>query len=63
MQATIASYDADQGGTLVLDDGVTMDYAADVVVASPVRHLRPGQRVIVELTDGADATVRALRIH
>ncbi|MGH1562510.1 hypothetical protein [Mumia sp. DW29H23] len=63
MQATIATFDADSGGTLVLDDGVTMAYAAAAVEASPVRHLRPGQRVIVELTGDKRPTVRALRIH
>ncbi|KAA1423629.1 hypothetical protein FE697_008555 [Mumia zhuanghuii] len=63
MQATIATYDAETGGTLVLDDGVTLLYDADAVAASPVRHLRPGQRVIVELTDAAPPAVRALRIH
>lgn len=61
MQATIATYDAEQGGMLVLDDGVTLPYAKEALDASPVRHLRPGQRVIVELE--AAGTVAALRIH
>ncbi|WP_370618955.1 hypothetical protein [Mumia sp. Pv 4-285] len=63
MQATIASFDAESGGTLVLDDGVTLPYDAEAVAASPVRHLRPGQRVIVELSDATEPAVRALRIH
>ncbi len=62
MQGTIVSFDAEEGGVLVLDDGVTMPYGRDVVAASPVRHLRLGQRVIVE-TSGPDGTITALRIH
>ncbi|MFD1826416.1 MULTISPECIES: cold-shock protein [Mumia] len=62
MQGTIATFDAERGGTLVLDDGVTLSYDSDVVASSPVRHLRPGQRVIVETSAGRDR-VTALRIH
>ncbi|KHL12035.1 hypothetical protein CLV56_3367 [Mumia flava] len=62
MQATVASFDPTTGGTLVLDDGVTVDYDADALDASPVRHLRPGQRVIVTTTDDEPPRVQALRI-
>lgn len=62
MQGTIATFDPEHGGTLVLDDGVTVSYDREVLAASPVRHLRPGQRVIVE-TSGSPGRVVALRIH
>lgn len=49
MQATVESYDAARRtGTVLLDDGVRLPFAA-AGVAPEVRLLRSGQRVFVEL--------------
>lgn len=62
MQATVATFDAASGsGTVLLDDGVQIPFAPEAWHGTHLRHLRPGQRVIVEL-DGTPS-VTALRIH
>lgn len=52
MQATVFSYDPDTGAVVVTDAGVSHDAPADVVAASSLRFLRPGQRVSVTVADG-----------
>jgi cold shock CspA family protein len=50
MQATVASFDADNGsGTVVLDDGLRLGFSAAVFARSGARMLRPGQRVFLEI--------------
>lgn len=48
VQATIHTYD-DAGGTVLLDDGREIPYAATALAESGLRRLRPGQRVSIEL--------------
>ena len=55
MQGTVATFEADQGGSLLLDDGSTLAFGADAFAASGLRLLRLGQRVRIEL--GADGAV------
>lgn len=51
MQATVASYDeATRSGTVVTDQGETLGFAGETL-AEYIRHLRPGQRVSLDLTD------------
>jgi 2-phospho-L-lactate/phosphoenolpyruvate guanylyltransferase len=50
MQATVASFDADStSGTVVLDDGLRLEFDAAVFASSGARMLRPGQRVFLEV--------------
>ena len=52
MQATVASYDdASRSGTVVTDHGETIAFGAETM-AEHIRHLRPGQRVHLDATDG-----------
>jgi len=52
MQATVASYDEPtRSGTVVTDQGETLDFAGSTL-AEHIRHLRPGQRVSLELAAG-----------
>lgn len=57
MQATIFGPAAGEGDDpaavrAVTDDGVAHDVDAAVLAASGLRHLRPGQRVSIDLVDG-----------
>lgn len=62
MQATVASYDAESGdGTVLLDDGVVLPFESKALDGSHLRHLRSGQRVILDLD--ADRRIVSLRIH
>jgi len=55
MQATVASYDEPtRSGTVVTDQGETLGFAG-TTLAEHIRHLRPGQRVHVDLS-GTDIT-------
>jgi cold shock CspA family protein len=50
MQATVETFDADNGsGTVVLDDGLRLAFGAAVFARSGARMLRPGQRVFLEI--------------
>jgi cold shock CspA family protein len=62
MQGTVATYDAETlAGTILLDDGVRVEFDADAFRASGLRLLRFGQRVRLE-TDPADPSGRIIRI-
>jgi hypothetical protein len=52
VQATVFSHDPDTGAVVVTDAGVSHDVSAEVVAASTLRFLRPGQRVSITETDG-----------
>ena len=55
MQATVASFDdVTRSGTVVTDQGETLGFAG-LTLAEHIRHLRPGQRVHLELS-GAEVT-------
>ena len=47
MQATVFSHDPDTGAVVVTDAGFSHDVSAEVVAASTLRFLRPGQRVSI----------------
>ncbi len=52
MQASVHTYDPDTAaGSALLDDGVLVTFSGEVLAASGLRHLRPGQRVSVEVRD------------
>jgi 2-phospho-L-lactate guanylyltransferase len=54
MQASVHTFDEATGaGSALLDDGREVSFSAEVFGRSALRHLRPGQRVSIELTDGA----------
>ncbi len=56
MQASVHTYDPATGaGSALLDDGLEVAFGGDVVAAGGLRHLRPGQRVSIEL-DGREVT-------
>jgi hypothetical protein len=58
MQATVFAFDpTTQDGTVVTDDGVLVPFTRQVLEDSPLRLLRPGQRLIITVT-GADADAR-----
>lgn len=56
--ATARSWDAATGaGSVLLDDGRRVDFAADAWALSGLRLLRPGQRVRLSVRGGAVAAV------
>lgn len=62
MQATVRSFDAAaRTGTVLLDDGVELPYAAAAFAAGGLRLLRPGQRVRLTVrVDGAGPVITSL---
>ncbi|UCM90692.1 hypothetical protein [Streptomyces marincola] len=51
MQATAYTYDpGTRSGSVLLDDGTPVDFAADAFDAGGLLLLRPGQRVRIETT-------------
>jgi cold shock CspA family protein len=51
MQASVHRYDDQSGsGSVLLDDGREIPFDDTVFNASGLRHLRPGQRVSVEMS-------------
>lgn len=55
MQASIHTFAEDGSGSALLDDGRLVSWPAAVFAGSSLRHLRPGQRVSVEV-EGSDVT-------
>ncbi|MGH3497219.1 MAG: 2-phospho-L-lactate guanylyltransferase [Nocardioidaceae bacterium] len=62
MQATVATFDAATGGgSVLLDDGLVLDFDGRVFAQSGLRLLRPGQRVTLSLDPSrGDRVVAAL---
>ncbi len=60
MQGTVANFNEDGSGEVVLDSGRRVAFDAAAFAASGLRLLRPGQRV--RLDAGADGAVVAVRI-
>jgi cold shock CspA family protein len=61
MQATVATFDPDtHTGTVLLDDGTELPFAATAFARSGLRLLRLGQRVTID-TD-ATGLIAALRL-
>jgi cold shock CspA family protein len=51
MQASVHKYDNDSGsGSVLLDDGREVPFEGSVLDASGLRHVRPGQRVSIEMS-------------
>jgi cold shock CspA family protein len=51
MQASVHKYDEESGsGSVLLDDGREVPFAGNVLDESGLRHLRPGQRVSIEMS-------------
>jgi cold shock CspA family protein len=55
VQATVATFEADGGGTVLTDDGRRIPFDGAAFAAGGLRLLRPGQRVRLEL-DGERVT-------
>lgn len=55
MQASIHTFADDGSGSALLDDGRVVSWPGDVFASSALRHVRPGQRVSVEV-DGTSVT-------
>lgn len=64
MQASIHTFAEDGSGSALLDDGRLVSWPAEVFAGSALRHVRPGQRVSVEVddTEGDGTTVTRLWI-
>jgi hypothetical protein len=58
MQASVHTFDDGTGaGSVLLDDGREVPFTGAVFARSALRHVRPGQRVSIELSGtGADIT-------
>ncbi|CAN7499140.1 hypothetical protein [Knoellia sp. LjRoot47] len=55
MQASIHTFAEDGSGSALLDDGQVVTWPGEVFADSALRHVRPGQRVSVEV-EGAEVT-------
>jgi len=52
MQASVHTFDETTGaGSALLDDGREVPFSAEVFGRSALRHVRPGQRVSIDLAD------------
>ncbi|MFW5474519.1 hypothetical protein ACOCJ5_14520 [Knoellia sp. CPCC 206450] len=49
MQASIHTFAEDGSGSALLDDGRLVTWPGEVFAGSALRHVRPGQRVSVEV--------------
>lgn len=57
MQGTVATYDPEtRSGTLLLDDGTTLEYPPEAFAASGLRLLRLGQRVRIDRDESGQVT-------
>lgn len=62
MQASVHTFDEESGsGSALLDDGREVTFTGEVFAASALRHLRPGQRVSIDLA-GAGGPVSRMWI-
>ena len=63
MQATVSAFDPHTAsGRVLADDGIEILFAADALVDSGLRTLRPGQRVRLEVSGDA-ATPRIVKLQ
>jgi cold shock CspA family protein len=61
VQATVYRFDPDSGsGSVLTDQGAVLTFEAEALSLSGLRHLRPGQRLTVEL--GASGIITGLRL-
>lgn len=63
MQATVHRFDAeDHSGSVLLDDGRELPFGSETFASSGLRHARPGQRVTIEVDDGAVVDLRIVGV-
>ncbi len=65
MQASVHRFDGEDGsGSVLLDTGLLLDFDGTVFAGSALRHLRPGQRVSIEVepADPEDVDARVTRL-
>jgi hypothetical protein len=56
MQATVFSYEPQsRTGSVITDQGVVLPFDDEAMAVSGLRHLRPGQRLTIELDDARAA--------
>jgi cold shock CspA family protein len=61
VQATVYRYEPESGsGSVLTDQGVVLPFQLQALQRSGLRHLRPGQRLTVEL--GADGEITGLTL-
>ncbi|MCH7231627.1 cold-shock protein [Glycomyces sp. L485] len=64
MQGTVASFNEDTSGEVVLDSGRRVPFDAAAFAASGLRFLRPGQRVQLDRDEtGSIIAIRILTMH
>ncbi|KIF67790.1 2-phospho-L-lactate guanylyltransferase [Streptomyces sp. AcH 505] len=65
MQATAYTYSAQtRSGSVLLDDGTPVEFAAEAFDAGGLRLLRPGQRVRIETEgDGAERRITLVTLQ
>jgi cold shock CspA family protein len=57
VQATVYRYDPRSGaGSVLTDDGAVLPFEPEALAVSGLRHLRPGQRLSVELGEAGRIT-------
>lgn len=65
MQASVHTFEGEDGsGSVLLDTGRVLDFDGTVFAGSGLRHLRPGQRVSIEVEppDPEEAGARVTRL-
>ncbi len=63
MQATVYRYDPASGsGSVLTDQGAVLEFGLDALELSGLRHLRPGQRLTVERSDGDSGRIVLLTL-
>ncbi|MER7173336.1 hypothetical protein [Streptomyces mesophilus] len=65
MQATAYTYDPQsRSGSVLLDDGTPVEFAAEAFDAGGLRLLRPGQRVRIEVAgEGEDRRITLVTLQ
>ncbi|GAB3644922.1 hypothetical protein [Glycomyces tarimensis] len=64
MQGTVANFNEDTSGEVVLDSGRRVAFDAAAFAVSGLRFLRPGQRVQLDADDtGSVTAIRMLTMH
>lgn len=63
MQASVHEFDPiTAAGSVLLDDGRRLPFSPEAFSQSRLRLLRPGQRVTIDLADGAVTAIRIVGI-
>lgn len=63
MQASVHEFDPETGaGSVLLDDGLRVPFDGEAFAASGLRLLRSGQRLTVQVRDGAVVDLRLIGV-